>query len=577
MTTDGRLDHKPDEDAAGGPAGAPPEDEVAGDEVAGGSAGRRGVRRVAVWVMTVLAALLVLFALIAPTRVDQLTPAAFVRIPVEVFFGVAVILVLPARLRRVVVTLAGLALGAVTIVKIADLGFSEFLDRPFDLVLDWTLLQDGVEFLGSSVGQAGAIGTVVGVVVLLVAVLVLMTLSVLRLTRLAVRHDTVAAGGATALGAVWVTCAVFGAQIVPGVPVASKGAVGLVYRHAAQVRAGLRDQKVFAAQAAVDAFRNTPGKDLLTGLRGKDVVVAFVESYGRSAVEDPQLAPRVDAVLDAGTRRLAAAGFSSRSAFLTSPTYGSGSWLAHSTLMSGLWINNQQRYRTLVASDRLTLNGAFRRASWRSVAVVPGVTRAWPESSFFGFDKIYTSRDFGYHGPRFSWATMPDQYTLSTFQRLERAAPGHAPIMAEMPLLSSHAPWAPLPKEVGWNELGDGTIFNAQAAAGSRPKTVWHDRNRIRAAYRQSVEYSLGSLISYVQTYGDDNLVLVFLGDHQPGRVVTGDNASRDVPITLVARDKAVLDRISGWGWQDGLNPGPAAPVWKMSAFRDQFLTAFGR
>jgi hypothetical protein len=172
---------------------------------------------------------------------------------------------------------------------------------------------------------------------------------------------------------------------------------------------------------------------------------------------------------------------------------------------------------------------------------------------------------------------MPDQYTLSTFQRLERAAPGHTPIMAEMPLLSSHAPWAPLPHEVGWNELGDGTIFKAQAAAGARPKTVWHDRNRIRTAYRQSIEYSLNSLISYVETYGDDHLVLVFLGDHQPGRVVTGDNASRDVPITLVAHDKAVLDRISGWGWQDGLNPGPAAPVSKMSAFRDQFLTAFGR
>ena len=43
-------------------------------------------------------------------------------------------------------------------------------------------------------------------------------------------------------------------------------------------------------------------------------------------------------------------------------------------------------------------------------------------------------------------------------------------------------------------------------------------------------------------------------------------SASRDVPITIVARDQAVLDRISGWGWQDGLKPGPQAPVWRMDS-----------
>ncbi len=69
--------------------------------------------------------------------------------------------------------------------------------------------------------------------------------------------------------------------------------------------------------------------------------------------------------------------------------------------------------------------------------------------------------------------------------------------------------------------------------------------------------------------------MLVFLGDHQPGPIVTGEGASRDVPITIVARDPAVLDRISGWGWQDGLKPGPQAPVWRMDAFRDRFICSF--
>ena len=86
----------------------------------------------------------------------------------------------------------------------------------------------------------------------------------------------------------------------------------------------------------------------------------------------------------------------------------------------------------------------------------------------------------------------------------------------------------------------------------------------------------MNTLISYVETYGDENLVLVVLGDHQPSPIVTGWGASRDVPISIVARDASVFERIAPWGWQEGLKPDPQAPVWRMDAFRDRFLTAFG-
>jgi hypothetical protein len=86
----------------------------------------------------------------------------------------------------------------------------------------------------------------------------------------------------------------------------------------------------------------------------------------------------------------------------------------------------------------------------------------------------------------------------------------------------------------------------------------------------------LNTLVSFVQHYGDDNLVLVVLGDHQPAKIVTGENPSHDVPISVIAHDPAVLDRIAGWGWEIGLRPGRRAPVWRMDAFRDRFLRAFG-
>ncbi|GGQ26881.1 hypothetical protein GCM10010187_49400 [Actinomadura coerulea] len=523
--------------------------------------------------MTGAAFLLVLVALVAPAEFARLAPGAFVRVPIEGVAGVALILVLPARARRYAAGAAGAVLGLLLVLKVLDIGFDAVLVRPFDLVLDWPLLGPAVEFVKESSGQAGAVAAAVLAVVLAVGAVVLTALSTLRLSGVAVRHRRSASCAAGVLGTVWLACAALGAQFVHGVPVASRSAAVLAYDHARQVRTSLNDREEFARAAAVDRFRGTPSGKLLTGLRGKDVVLAFVESYGRSAVESPEYAPQVGAVLDEGTRRLGKAGFFARSGWLTSSTAGGGSWLAHATLLSGLWVNNQQRYRALVNSDRLTLNGAFHRADSRTVALMPAITRAWPEASFYGYDKVYDDRNLGYRGPRFSFATMPDQYTLSTLQRTELAKDDRAPVMAETALVSSHAPWASVPRLVPWEQVGDGSVFNGMGKGYDAP---WPAPGRIRAEYRASIEYTLNTLVSYLETYGDKDTVLVFLGDHQPAPLITGPGASRDVPITIVAKDGAVLDRISGWGWQDGLRPGRETPVWPMSAFRDRFLTAFG-
>lgn len=567
LTTDSRAKRVTDENAQD----TGPQEQDTGPQEQDGRAGRR--RRIAARALTVAAFLLVLVALVTPAEYARLTPGAFVRVPIEGVLGVVLVLVVPARARRYAAGTAGAVLGVVFVLKALDIGFDAVLVRPFDLVLDWPLLRPAVEFVGESAGPAGAIAAVVVTIVLAAGVVALMSLSALRLGGVAVRHDRAAARTAAVLGVVWVVCAVLGAQLVDGVPVASRSAAVLAYDHARQVRESLNDREEFAKAAAVDRFRNTPDDKLLTGLRGKDVVLAFVESYGRSAVESPQYAPQVGAVLDQGSERLRKAGFGARSGWLTSSTAGGGSWLAHATLLSGLWVDNQQRYRTLVNSDRLTLNGAFHRADARTVALMPAITRAWPEGKFFGYDKVYDDRNLGYRGPRFSFATMPDQYTLSTLQRTELAAKDRPAVMAETALVSSHAPWASIPRLVPWDQVGDGSVFTGMGKGYDAP---WPAGGRIRTEYRKSIEYTLNTLVSYLETYGNDRTVLVFLGDHQPAPLITGAGASRDVPITIVAKDKAVLDRISGWNWQDGLRPGKDTPVWPMSAFRDRFLTAFG-
>jgi hypothetical protein len=241
-----------------------------------------------------------------------------------------------------------------------------------------------------------------------------------------------------------------------------------------------------------------------------------------------------------------------------------------------MWINNQQLYGDFSKSHRLTLNGAFGRAGWRTVDVEPANTKDLPDAIRAGYDKVYDDRNLGYRGERFNFNSMPDQYTLGAFQRAERA-PGHAPVMAEIALLSSHSPWTPTPQLTDWNNIGVGNSFTREPAAPGEPSDpMKRDFTQVRADFGRSIEYSLNTLISYLQAYGDNNLVMVFLGDHQPAASVTGQTAERNVPITIVAHDPAVLDKISSWGWQDGLMPSPQSPVWRMDAFRDRFLTAFG-
>jgi hypothetical protein len=521
--------------------------------------------------LTVLALVLVWVALVAPNEPSRFTPGEFVRLPLELLIVVAAAALLPVLVRRILAVLAGAVLSLLVVVKVLDFGFFTAFDRPFDPIDDSGYAGIGIETLGHAIGGSSATLVVAVASVLIVALLIVPVLALQRVTRAAAGRRAWALRAAMALGVVWV-----GLRVV-GAPVASTSAATLALDEVRAVRAGLADRAVLAREIAHDRFRATPGSRLLTGLRSKDVLVVFIESYGRVAVQDPSVAPRIDAVLDRGAAQVRAAGFSSQSAFLTSPTFGGLSWLAHSTLQSGVLVDGQRRYDQLVDDDRLTLTQAFKRAGWRAVGIMPGNRRAWPEgSSFYHYDRVYDRRNLGYRGPGFSVAPMPDQYSLLALQRRELGRRQRPSLFAEVDLISSHAPWTRIPRLVPWDDVGDGSIYDRLPAEESARAALFGDADRVRAAYAQSIEYSLSALFSFVQRYGDDDLVLVVLGDHQPATVVTGYDASHDVPISILAHDPEVMDQIAGWGWQEGMSPSPRAPVWPMAAFRDRFLSAFG-
>ena len=151
---------------------------------------RRGwgaLRRTGSVLLTLLAVGLVWFALTAPDRTAELTPAAFVRLPVEALVLAAVVLALP-RARRPVAVTAGLLLGVVALLRLLDLAFYETLDRPFDTVVDWRYLGPLTGLVVDSVGRTAGVGVLAAVGLLVLALLVAMPWALLRLSRVTLRH-----------------------------------------------------------------------------------------------------------------------------------------------------------------------------------------------------------------------------------------------------------------------------------------------------------------------------------------------------------------------------------------------------
>ncbi|HEY0641790.1 MAG TPA: hypothetical protein VGD39_00105, partial [Nocardioides sp.] len=293
-------------------------------------------RRAGAVLLTALAFAVVVVALVAPTRVEEMTPAAFLRLPVELLVLLAVVLALPARLGRVrglVVAGAGVVLAVVTVFKLLDVGFLQALNRPFDPLIDWRYAASLVETVrGSAQGWLGVVLLLAAAAALL-ATVVLVPLAVRRVAGAALRHRPATIRLVAVLAPLWLLLSLLGVH-AGGAPVASDAAAAYAYGQVARVPSQLRDQRAFALAAATDPERATPDDRLLTGLHGKDVLLVFVESYGRVALDDPGLSGGVIRALDDGTRELQRDGYAARSAYLTSPTFGALSWLAHATLQS---------------------------------------------------------------------------------------------------------------------------------------------------------------------------------------------------------------------------------------------------
>ena len=325
--------------------------------------------------------------------------------------------------------------------------------------------------------------------------------------------------------------------------------------------------------AALQLPASPPMRSGLRTLNRADVLITFIESYGSSTVDRPAfrtaLAPARQR-LQAATRDT---GREVVSTYVTSPTFGGNSWLAHITLLSGIRVDEPGRYAALMTRDRRTLGTAFTDNGYRSVGVMPGLRLAWPEGRFYHFDAIHDAAALDYKGPPFGWFVIPDQYSLAWFTAHELQPQSRQPVFAVFPTLGTHLPFRPTPPyQADWSRMLGAAPYDEQPLRQALAETPqWLDMG---ASYVVAVDNALTMLSGWLHEHPDPSLVLVLLGDHQPASSVTGEGASWDVPVHVITGNKAVLAALRKAGFGDGLEPS-RAPLAGMEQLSALLLDAF--
>ncbi|WP_110667994.1 hypothetical protein [Salinicola halophilus] len=333
------------------------------------------------------------------------------------------------------------------------------------------------------------------------------------------------------------------------------GFIDFEWQRASDTRAAL---ETFGQRLATEPAYPVQGQ-ALPGLADIDVVLGFIESYGVAAVEREPFADTVRPRLAALEQTLDEAGLSMVTGRVTAATLGGQSWLNHATFLSGLPVTSQLRFELMMNRPRSTLIDDFTATGHRTLAVMPGITRAWPEGERYGYDEIHVEATMDYRGPPIGWASMPDQFTWQRVAQYALAEDADTPTFTELATLSSHAPWYPAIEPLeDWDALGDGEVFSRWAGVGEDYAKLWQDPDEMRDYYAPAIDYALATVGGFARRYVDDHTLLIVLGDHQAAPAVIGRRPGRDVPIHVISGDPALLEGFLKAGFRTGtLPPGP--------------------
>jgi hypothetical protein len=312
----------------------------------------------------------------------------------------------------------------------------------------------------------------------------------------------------------------------------------------------------------------------LEGLGGSDVYLFIVESYGYTLYSEPEHFKSIEPGLREFQTRLNQAGFRVVSTFLDSPAFGGNSWLADSTLATGVRIENEAAYRLLLDSDVKPIAHFFNELGYRTVVAMPATTYAWPEGEFYRFERKYYYKDFDYAGPNLKWAPMTDQYVLDFIYRNEVLG-ADRPLFIQYVMISSHYPFNMIPKFFeDWSQIGNGSVYHRTDSVNVLPIRPGNQTAGTEG-YVEAIAYELKLLREYLTNFVKGDALIVVVGDHQPYSGITGKNKPRSVPLHVISRRTDFLSPFLDRGYSEGLIPRQQLPHAGLETFLPSLSASF--
>src|SRR5262249_33943288 len=211
-----------------------------------------------------------------------------------------------------------------------------YFNRPLDLAAELQTAPEVPRLLNSTMPRATVIAGAIALCLLLVGIGLLVAAILRRAERdlsdRRVRIIFAAMAGLTLAMSALVPFDSRGLRVGAFGPSVLPVAVRQVRGYAALAR---RRQETLAEIQRPDQDLRRAGRGL-GRLRGANVFLFLIESYGETVIERPDLARGIDPVYEATGRALADAGFDVASGLLSSPTYAGRSHLAQETLATGV-------------------------------------------------------------------------------------------------------------------------------------------------------------------------------------------------------------------------------------------------
>jgi hypothetical protein len=151
---------------------------------------------------------------------------------------------------------------------------------------------------------------------------------------------------------------------------------------------------------------------------------------------------------------------------------------------------------------------------------------------------------------------------------------GDPPVFVFLPTISTHTPFTPVPPyQPDWSRLLTPTPYDEHDLIEAYEATP--DWSNLGPDYARALAYVHQTLGGYLKRHAGEDAVLVVLGDHQPPALVSGEGASWNVPVHVIASRPALLEALRARGFRDGLSP--QRPVLaRMDTLMPILLDAFG-